>query len=84
MDNFSKDFLNARTKERGLTAAHYIRGESKRDGSEIKILVIFCNSEMDLTISSIRGEYILDKAIDQLNADFIQAMVSQKFRGKCG
>lgn len=51
MDDLCKDLLNNRTKECGLTAAHYLRGESKRNGSEIKIFKIFCNSEMDLMIS---------------------------------
>lgn len=38
MDDLCKDLLNNRTKECGLTVAHYLRGESKRNGSEIKIL----------------------------------------------
>lgn len=36
---------------------------------------------MDLTILSIRGESVLDRAIGQLNADLIQVMVSQKLWG---
>lgn len=82
--HFSKEFLNARTRDLGLTAAHYLGVESKGDESEIRILEIFCNSEMDLTALSYRGLSVLDRAIDQLNADLIQAMVSEKFRERCG
>lgn len=84
VDHFSKELLNARTNERGLTAAHYLGAESKGDGSELKILEIFCNSEMDLTVLSKRGLSVLDRAIDQLNVELIQAMVSQQYRKKCG
>lgn len=82
--HFSREFLNARTRDLGLTAAHYLGVESKGDESEIRILEIFCNSEMDLTALSYRGLSVLDRAIDQLNADLIQAMVSEKFRERCG
>lgn len=53
VNHFSKELLNTRTKELGLTAAHYLGVESKGDGGEIKILKIFCNSEKDLTALSI-------------------------------
>lgn len=84
VDHCSKELLNARSKERGLTAAHYLGVESKGDGSELKILEIFCNSKMDQTVLSKRGLSVLDRAIDQLNVDLVQAMVSQQYRRKCG
>lgn len=84
VNHFSKKLLNARTKELRLTAAHYLGVESKGDGGEIKILQIFCNSEMDLTALSKSGLSVLDRAMDQLNADLIQAMVSKQFRERCG
>lgn len=84
VNHFSKELLNARTKDLGLTAAHYLGVESKGDGSEMKLLDIFCNSEMDLTVFSLRGLSVLDRAMDQLNTELVKAMVSKQFRGKCG
>lgn len=82
--HFSKELLNARTKDLGLTAAHYIGVESKGDGSEMTLLEIFCNSEMDLSVFSYRGLSVLDRAVDHLNADLIRAMVGKQFRERCG
>lgn len=84
VNHFSKELLNARTKDLGLTAAHYIGVESKGDGSEMTLLEIFCNSEMDLSVFSYRGLSVLDRAVDHLNADLIRAMVGKQFRERCG
>lgn len=83
---FTKELLNVQTREHKLTAVHYLGVQKKEppDGSEEKILKIFCNSEMDLKALSCKGLTVLDRAIDHLDIEVIRCMVSEKYRDKCG
>lgn len=64
MDYCFKEFLNVRLKECGLIVVYYLGVELKGDGSELKILEIFCNSKMDLIVLLKRGLFVLDRVID--------------------
>lgn len=79
-----KNRLNAKTKNNGLTAAHYLAVEKKEEGSETKILKILCKSDnMNLSATCKKGLNQLEWAIDHLNIELIRGIVSAKYREKC-
>lgn len=82
--HFSYDLLNTRTNTSGLPASHYLAVEKKEDGNEANILEVLCKSRMDLTAKCCDGFTLLEWAIDHLNIELIRAVVSSKFREKCG
>lgn len=81
---FHETLLNVQTNTNGLTAAHYLAVQKKGDGSETKILDILCRSKMDLSATCFMGYNQLEWAIDHLNVELISAIVSPKFRDRCG
>lgn len=83
-EHLSPELLNTVTNTSGLLACHYLAVERKKDGSEAYILEVLCTSDMNLQATCFRGLTLLEWAIDHLNINLIQAVVSVKFREKCG
>lgn len=84
VEHLSQKLLNTVTNNTGLLACHYLAVETKEDGNEAKILEVLCNSDMNLGETCRIGLTMLEWAIDHLNIDLIRAVVSVKFRKKCG
>lgn len=84
VEHLSPELLNTATNTSGLLACHYLAVERKKDGSEADILEVLCTSDMNLQATCFRGLTLLEWAIDHLNINLIQAIVSVKFREKCG
>lgn len=84
VEHLSQKLLNTVTNTTGLLACHYLAVETKGDGNEAKILEVLCNSDMNLRETCRIGLTMLEWAIDHLNIDLIRAVVSVKFRKKCG
>lgn len=84
VEHLSPKLLNTVTNTTGLLACHYLAVETKEDGNEANILEILFNSDMNLKATCRVGFTLLEWAIDHLNIDLIQAVVSVKFREKCG
>lgn len=84
VEHLSPELLNTATNTSGLLACHYLAVETKKDGSEADILEVLRNSDMNLKATCCRGLTLLEWAIDHLNINLIQAVVSVKFREKCG
>lgn len=68
----------------GLLVCYYLVVEIKGDGNEVKILEVFCNSDMNFREICCIGFIMLEWVIDYLNIDLIWVVVSVKFRKKCG
>lgn len=83
-EHLSSKLLNTPTNTGGLLASHYLAVEKKEDGNEANILEILCNSNLNLKATCRNGLNLLEWAIDHLNIDLIRAVVSAKFREKCG
>lgn len=83
-EHLSSKLLNTPTNTSGLLASHYLAVEKKEDGNEANILEILCNSDLNLEATCRNGLNLLEWAIDHLNIDLIRAVVSVKFREKCG
>lgn len=76
-----KELLNAKTITNGLTAAHYLAVEKKQDGSEKTILEMLINTkQMDFSAKRNRGLTVLEFAIDHLNKELIECIVSATYR----
>lgn len=84
VEHLSPELLNTATNTSGLLACHYLAVETKKDGKEADILEVLCNSDMNLKATCRSGLTLLEWAIDHLNIDLIEAVVSVKFREKCG
>lgn len=78
----NEDLLNAKTTNNGLTAAHYLAVEKKEDGSEKKIFQMLIESKMQLLTTNKRGLTVLEFAIDHLNGELIECIVSAICQGK--
>lgn len=78
-ENLEEDLLNATTTNNGLTAAHYLAVEKKEDGSEREILdMLVKTKQMDFSVKSInRGLTVLEFAVDHLNKELIESIVSE-------
>lgn len=76
-----KELLNAKTTNNGMTAAHYLAVEKKQDGSEKTILEMLINTkQMDFSAKNNRGLTVLEFAIDHLNKELIECIVSARYR----
>lgn len=76
--NLEEDLLNATTTNNGLTAAHYLAVEKKENGSEREILdMLVKTKQMDFSVKSNRGLTVLEFAIDHLNKELIESIVSE-------
>lgn len=76
-ENLKEDLLNAKTTNYSLTAAHYLAVEKKEDGSERKILEMLINTkQIDFSGKSHGGLTVLEFAIDNLNKELIECIVS--------
>lgn len=84
VEHLSPELLNTATNTSGLLACHYLAVETKKDGTEADILEVLCNSDMNLKATCFKGLTLLEWAIDHLNINLIRAVVSVKFREKCG
>lgn len=84
VEHLSPELLNTATNTSGLLACHYLAVETKKDGKEANILEVLYNSDMNLKATCRSGLTLLEWAIDHLNIDLIEAVVSVKFREKCG
>lgn len=77
-----EDLLNAKTTNNWLTSAHYLAVEKQEDGSEREIFEMLFDSNMDLLAKNHRGLTVLEFAVDHLNGELIECIVSAKYRGK--
>lgn len=76
--NFFIYFLNVQINNNGLIVVYYLVVEKKEDGSEIKILKIFCECEnMDFLVICNNGFNQLEWLIYYLNLELIWEIVSE-------
>lgn len=78
------EFLNIVINISGLLVCYYLVVEIKKDGKEVYILEVFCNSDMNFKVICCSGFILLEWVIDYLNIYLIEVVVSVKFREKCG
>ncbi|XP_062610258.1 serine/threonine-protein phosphatase 6 regulatory ankyrin repeat subunit B-like isoform X2 [Saccostrea cucullata] len=76
----NRKLLDQETKTHGWTAAHYLAVESKGDGSEVDIIEMFLDREMELSARTKKGYSILNIAIDHLNIELIKTLVTERYR----
>lgn len=76
---FFLEFLNIFINISGFLVLYYFVVEKKEEGNEVKILEVFCKSDMNFIVICYDGFILLEWVIDYLNIDLVWVIVSVNF-----